>query len=432
MQDPFIVGGIVPVDRFINHQNEIRQAASLLATGQSFALVGSPRSGKTSLLHFLKSPNTQASLYEHSVDELVFHYMDAQAFRMSVSVEQFWNQALEPLLQRIPARSKLHESFLACKRYKFSTPVLEQFFQQLQGDSFWHLVLVLDEFDTVMEHPILHKTEFYGGLRTLASRYGQVFSLVTASSQSLSVLTEKTQSAARGGSPFFNFMREISLGKFNEVSARNVLEQANGRFREAEILYLLHLAGRQPFLLQAAGSGLWKAYENGLLPSEHKVFAGRELFRAATDTLGHLWRSWSAETRRVFAIIALDEMPKLLGDRFFDFDALRKTLLYNPRELRSLEDQGFIIPDSSLPTGWRVSAQVMLWWLAEELITSMGKGDDLGQYLLDNEWDGSFFTKGEKKQFISAVKSLGFLAKAGAESFIKAAAEGYGKGISAK
>jgi hypothetical protein len=51
MSNPFLVGPVVTPEKFINRRSEIRRAISLLTSGQSLALVGPPRSGKTSLLH---------------------------------------------------------------------------------------------------------------------------------------------------------------------------------------------------------------------------------------------------------------------------------------------------------------------------------------------------------------------------------------------
>ena len=71
----------------------------------------------------------------------------------------------------------------------------------------------------------------------------------------------------------------------------------------------------------------------------------------------------------------------------------------------------------------------MLWWLADQLILALRNGDDLGSWLRQNQWDG-MFTTGERSQLVKAANGVGGFLKGGVETFIKAAAEGFGKSIS--
>ncbi len=430
---PFIVGNPVPPERFINRRREVRRAVSLLLSGQSPAFTGEPRSGKTSLLHYLAASETRRDLYGEAGERMVFRYFDAQGWPEGFSRVAFWERALEPLLEAIRehAPSPLLELHRQCHDEGYGTYGLERFLANLQASG-WHLVLLLDEFDTLLQHPQLNNTEFYGGLRTLASRYGQALTLVIASRRPLSALNAETQRYARTGSPFFNFVVEIPLKPFSQRDGERILKQAGRRFKPNERAHIFRLAGGHPYLLQVAADALWNAYEEGLDPDARLRRVDEELLRVADLTLRDTWRNWTPAMRKAFAIVALDEAPLLLNEREFDLGPLLKTLRNHPRAVRQLKDKGFIAeshrPGWRTRSGYEVTAEVMLWWLAEELIGELRREEDLRQLLEREEWLG-LLKRGERDAFVKAVQGLRKLAYEGAQSFIKAAAEGLGKGI---
>ena len=428
VRTPFIVGRVVPPDKFINRQREICDAVSLLLTGQSLAITGEPRSGKSSLLHYLKECR---DLYGVGSDRLVFFYADVQSWPDALTRQGFWERAFEPLVQAIRQQtpdSSLLETYAACQREKFGTFGLERFLAQLQ-EAGWHLVLLLDEFDVLLHHPVLNSTEFYGGLRSLASRYGPALTLVIGSRRSLSELNEATQKYTRTGSPFFNFVNEIPLRPFEREEALKVLDQADPPFEEAEREQVLTLAGGHPYLLQIAGDALWQARMGGLSRIQRWRSVGEELLRAADAGLREIWQGWTPRMRWAFAIIALDEAPLLLGQREFDLEALRPWVEEGCREVRRLREKGFITEDAQSPSGYRVTAKVMLWWLAEELLAALhSSDDDVDRILAREEWLG-LLKRGEVEAMVNAVQGLGKIVTEGAQGFIKAMAEGFGKAI---
>lgn len=430
-KNPFIAGNRVYPDQFVNRKSEINIAVSLILTGQSLAFVGDPRSGKTSLLLYLQSPEISQDLYAEDAHRLVFFYLDLQSIPDDFTPAQFWHQALHLLIDTVKKKtpkSLLMANYQHCESKEFSTLTLESFFIQAQKEG-WHLVLLLDEFDTLLHHPVLNSTEFYGRLRTLASRFGDAITLVLSSRQTLSEINEQTQIQTRSGSPFLNFLnKEIFLLPFPVEHAQKILNQSGKRFTPQEKEYLLDLAGCHAYFLQVSGSALWHAYEIDYPPQQRLIFTGQEVLRMAAVNLERIWQHWTPNVRKVFTIIALDEMPTLLGEHRFDIESMRESLSAFPRELRYLRERGFIMEDKQLPSGSCVTAKVILWWLAEELLIALQRNDDLGQLLYQNQWNG-LFTKGEQKQFSTAALSLGTMAKTGVETFIKAAAEGYAKGV---
>jgi hypothetical protein len=322
----------------------------------------------------------------------------------------------------------VQEAYRVCQQNQFGNFVLERLFAQMQRAGLT-LALILDEFDKFLYHPVLNKAEFFGGLRSLASLSGGSLALVIASRQSLTALNTETQSYNRTGSPYFNIFEEITLGALDPAAIEQVFKLARKRFSEQECSFLVYLAGGQPFFLQAAASALWDAYEEGLDEAARRQAASDALYRQSALTLSDTWRLWSAETKKAFTTIALDQIPALLGERSFDVQQLVEGLADYQPELRALKDQGWIAPDGSLANGWRVRPVVFTIWLADELVKALRQKDELGHWLQEQGWEG-LLKHGEKAQLLKAAQAVGGLLKGGLEAFIKATAEGFGKGIS--
>jgi hypothetical protein len=417
---------------FVGRAREIRRIVGRITSGgQSVAITAEPGMGKDSLLRLLSAPEKRVELYGELTPRLVFQYIDATTFGSAFTQPQFWWLALSPLAEKLKDISNpaLSAAFDICEKESFGVYVLEKFFAQLQSAG-WRLVLLLDEFDTLLTHPVLNKSEFYGGMRSLASRY-ESLTLITASRQPLEKLNEATQEFSRMGSPYFNFMSQISLGAFSDKDAHTLLSRGDEHFTKADKDFLLFIAGGHPALLQASAYSLWEAYEDGEPDRQIRwEITSRDLLEAAKPILSNTWHVWTPEARKAVTIIALDSIPRLVASKEFDIEALIGSLQAYSPEIDELKKRGFLVPDGDLRSGYRLQAQVMLWWLAGELIrvTRPQGGNDLGSWLNSQQWDG-IIKANEKSQLLKALTSLGGLLKVGAEAFIKASAEGFAKGL---
>jgi hypothetical protein len=215
MVNPFFTGKPVSQAQFLNRHRELRRLVGrLLNHGQSSALVGEPRTGKTSLLRYMMDPGCRDELYGEARKGLVFQFMDAQTLGESFTPAGFWEYVFQPLRETKLLRGggSLMQAYTECRKNGFGTFELERVLVQL-GQSGHHLILLVDEFDALLFHPVLNRSEFFGGLRSLASRC-DALALVIASRQSLGALNRQTQELSRTGSPFFNIFEEIPLGPF--------------------------------------------------------------------------------------------------------------------------------------------------------------------------------------------------------------------------
>ncbi len=430
MHNPFIIGSCVEPPAFLNRKREIRRIVSgLLSGGQSAALVGEPRSGKTSLLTYLSAPETRADLYGERAAGLLFTYLDGQTLSGRLDPPRFWERALAPLEAACKEDSALQAAYRTCRQENFGTFVLERLFSQMKARG-WRLVLLVDEFDAILHHPALNQAEFYGGLRSLVSRYDSL-ALVIAVRQPLADLNRATQEFSRTGSPYFNFMQEIPLGAFERKDALLLLERGAPPFTAGDKDYLLRLAGGHPYLLQAAASALWSAYQDFPDdPQERFAQTARDLLDQARVTLLDTWRLWTPEMKKAFVLVALDNLPALLGERRFDLNALLGCLSDYLPELRALEARGYLLPGrvGQTQSGYLLQAEVMLWWLGEELVQALRRKDDLGAWLAAENLDGLLKPK-ERAALVKAVGTVGGWLKNGAETFIKVAAEGAARAL---
>ena len=423
MQNPFAAGNSVNEQEFLGRAKEVRRIVGRLSnSGQSVAVVGDPRIGKTSLLRYLATPEKQQELYGELAAHLIFHYMDATTFGSAFTQTQFWWLALTPLAEKLPEidNPSLTAAYKTCEREGFGVYVLEKLLAQVQSAG-WRIVLMLDEFDNLLGNPVLNKAEFYGGLRSLDTR-SEALALVIASRQSLEALNAATQEYSRMGSPYFNHMTPVSLGAFSDKEIHTLLARGDAHFKKSDKEYLTYIAGGHPFLLQAAAYTLWEVYESNETKRKNRwEITGHELLDAAGPTLADTWRLWSPETRQAVTIIALDTLPQLVKGREFNMESLLGLLDNYIPEVDELKKRGFLISDDSHKSGYRLQSQVMLWWLAKEMIrmTRSKDGDYLSQWQRDQQLEG-LIKSPEKNQLQKAFGAIGPMLKKGTEGVLEA------------
>ncbi len=378
MPNPFFYGNPVPPDQFLDRRRELRRIISrIINRGQSTAIVGEPCSGKTSLLDYLSAPEMRTELYGESGERLLFSYLDAQTLGGEFSQAQFWEYALRPLHERVIVLhpdSPLAQAYQVCRENNFGAFVLERLFVQM-GPTGWRLVLMLDEFDLLLYHPVLNCAEFFGSLRSLASRSRGALALVIASRRSLASLNEDTQQFNRTGSPYFNFLTEIILGALPDKYVTQLLCRAGDRFTAEECHFMAEVAGGHPYLVQMAASALWEVYEEGEGDSYWRQQHVRQsTYDEAAQTFGDVWRLWPSETRRALTAVALAHIntlegrEKLLEKHNFNMKRLVHEIDDFDPELQSLKKHSLVEEDEAIPGGWRVRPQVLLWWLVDELV----------------------------------------------------------------
>lgn len=427
--NPFLHDNPVPHTHFFDRRQAVRRLKGrLLSHGQSSAVVGEPHMGKTSLLHYLASPERRAELYGDRAEGLVFSFLDSHLFPHKAQPADFWARALAPLAREGGAlRSRLDD----CRRAGFATAEVEDLLAALVVES-RRLVLLVDEFDYLLNHPGLNTPELFGALRSLVSRSNGAFSLVVGSRLPVWRLHEATHGENPEGSPFFNILGEITLGSFPDADVKSLLDLAGERFTAADRQGIREVAGGHPFLLQAAAAALWEAGEEGLeAPEARRAFMARQLRREQRAHFHDTWRLWGPEMRRAFAAAALTHTAQLLPDRRFLASPFERALRESGPELDDLEAVGLLRRAAAASGGWKVTCQAMLWWLADELARTVRGEQSFEEWLRLHEMDG-VLTRQERAGLGKALdKAWGGIAE-GASALVEAFAKGLGESLAGR
>lgn len=415
--NPFIFGDPVRGDDFLNRRREMRRLAGRIRSGGSAVVTAEPRMGKTSLLLHLQA--AAADLFGEQANRVVFCYLDGHTMS-GWDAARFWKEALHPL-RRLPQMGEVYDQGI------FNLNVGERIFQKLERDGY-RFTLLLDEFDALQSESGLHQRAVYGTLRSLASRY-RSFSLVVSSRRAITDLNAQSHDFA-AGSPFFNFMQEITLSPFPQKDMAFLLSRGGERFTQADRVFLKRISGQHPYFLQTAAYYLYDWYEEEDAAAVRYQKTSRDFYRSTGEAvLTDIWHSWTPYMQMAFTLAALERMPLLLGEkRQFDIGALLRDLPNFAPELRKLDKRGFLHADADAQNGYVPHAEVMLWYLADELTRAIRPEIGLETWLTRQQWEG-LLKRGEKEALGRAFRQAGGFLQEGAKAFIKAAAEGAAKGM---
>lgn len=246
MHNPFVYGVPVAGDAFSGRTDELVRVCSRLASrGQATAVVGEPGIGKTSLLSELEG--RVETLAGAGPERLLFHYLDAHVLPSALDAAAFWEQALM-VLEEHPLPPEVKQALDKARQDAFASHRLERLFRQLEQAGV-RLVLLVDEFEALLWNEDLGKSGFFGGLRSLASRFPSL-GLVLASHHSVDRLHDRSR-GFHYGSPILNFVDELTLGPLSEDEVDAVLDPARRRFDGHDLAFVRRVSGGYPLLVQA-------------------------------------------------------------------------------------------------------------------------------------------------------------------------------------
>lgn len=406
--NPFIYGGPVPPGRFIGRQNEVQFLFDRIVTGQSTAVVGEPHIGKSSLLRYLATPEVRAERLGRAGQRIVFAERDCHALPDDCTPAKFWREALAVVWEEC-RDEKVRGAIDWAAKQGFGTYSLERLFGLL-GRNGWQVTLCMDEFDTLLHHDKLKSAEFFGGLRTLASRSGAL-ALITASRLSIAEMNKLGQELMPYGSPFFNPFIEIRLGPLSDEEVNELLEQALAgsavEFSPTDRAYLQAMAGGHPFLLQTAGSALFTAVTQGKQDHERYQAAAKAFYRQTAAHYDDFWRHLSPRAKEALTVLCVGELHGRVAGAEFDAGDIGAMERFEP-ELHDLEEQGLVELQKAGGWNadwhnwvfwhgqrWRVTSRGLVWWMADNIARSREtagweqwlRDKEYGILLTREEWD---------------------------------------------
>ncbi|MFH1567629.1 MAG: AAA-like domain-containing protein [Gemmatimonadota bacterium] len=286
MANPYVYDG--PIERrecFFNRQSELTRISSRVAASrpQSVSVVGSGRTGKSSLVNYLLDPATQAEVLDDP----------ARYFLLRVRL------SCDP-----PQTPPAFFTRLSRALQYLGEPPIEPTYDGFSGlvratmQAGRRLVLFLDDFDQVTQRDGF-ALEFYSFMRSVANSHDVAY--LTTSWAPLQQLCH-TQDIEE--SPFFNIFTTVNLDPFTDEAARRlVLEPARaaGASLEAQLEDVLTLAGGSPYLLQLAASLAFDALGSGGL-DRRQLTAG--MLDRSRAFLNWWWENLSDAQRAVLRAVA--------------------------------------------------------------------------------------------------------------------------------
>ncbi|MBX9256766.1 ATP-binding protein [Desmonostoc muscorum CCALA 125] len=239
---PFITGAPITQPRyFFGREKELKRLFNLLKRRplQNAAIIGKKRSGKTSLLHYLKNITTtpaQQLRPEQKSDWLPhpenYHwiFVDLQDARMQ-SREGLLKYILESLKMQVPTPCDL-DHFMDVVSDKLHSPT----------------VILLDEIGVGLQRCPELDDCFWDSLRSLATNHtGGNLAFILATPESPIEIAHNTGH----GSPFFNiFAYTAYLGALNKTEARELIASSPIPFNDEDVDWILTQSCCWPLLLQ--------------------------------------------------------------------------------------------------------------------------------------------------------------------------------------
>lgn len=219
---------------FFGREHETSFVTDLLCQGQSVAISGPRRVGKTSLLFHLAHPDV-AGRSGLGLDSTCWVYVDGGM--LDGLAEEWFYGAVDHALGG-EADAMPYPQFvgrlrdLAARRLR--------------------VILVVDEFELIAANPLFGR-ELFNRLRGLMAQFG--LQCITASKTPLVDLTFAHRETL--SSPFFNMFAPLHLPLFTEDAAMHMLTtlstQAGRPFTSQTLHMLYDLIGPHPLFLQVAG-----------------------------------------------------------------------------------------------------------------------------------------------------------------------------------
>ncbi len=334
MRNPFYHRqGITDPCCFYGRGALVRSLFEMIDSGQSCAVVGERRIGKSSLLAYLAGAPVQAG-HGIDVERTLSAALDFLALH-TCSPAELWLEILETLELETDDPQAQQILQRAARRPEPTFSAFRRAMRKLKRRGY-RVVLLCDEFELAVQNPQFDAA-FFGALRSLAGGEGVVF--VTASRSSLLELGQYREEAVRQkvlGSPFFNIFAEFTVGPFADYEVAEMLagslDETPIRLYRDEVAFLDRIAGRHPYFLQLAAYHLFEELQRAGLGRPSSGSSGtltlaeidrrgrkcraevrEQVRRESAKIFRNQWQHSSEDERRALAHLAAKEEQETSG-----------------------------------------------------------------------------------------------------------------------
>jgi serine/threonine-protein kinase len=392
--NPFTYGNpISEPARFFGREREVDQVFSRLRNDEfeSSSIVGDRRIGKTSLLNYISHPEVRVK-FGLEGPKYAFVYADLQMVDSSTTPTRLWQRLLRHLERHCQDAAVKEFVGKAARTEALDTFTLDELFEELDNRG-QHVVFLLDEFEQVTANSHF-EPEFFYALRSLAIHHR--LALLTSSRREL---IELCHSDKIRSSPFFNIFANINLSLLAPTDAERLLSEPLTRtdvsFSSAETQFLLDIAGRHPYFLQAACYFMFEGHLQHLGPEERRMSVG-EAFRAeAAPHLSDYWHNSDDYEKTALTAIALLEREGRAAGRSFRVRDLQELCSRSEQTITRLEKRGLVVSEGDRAALFNSS---LGGWIVGELSAAVKEEQTYEEWLDAN--------KGVMERLSGGVKNL--------------------------
>ena len=370
--NPFIAGGIVPLEKIIVGRKRASNVFSPLTyEGGSVGVYGDRGLGKSSLLCYIAHP--PADWQEKYFQNHIFVAFNCQDTVIPFTPANFWRQAVRHLNRKVeagPLKEKCQALLAQEKGSKLNQHDFHDILDTAAKDK-KRIVLVLDDFDYLIRTDSEHlepTRAFLQGLRSLITRYSSKANLVVATRRSLEELCKPVTNLST--SPFSNGFTCYRLQLFREAEIHQLVhwieETDQLRFSDNEVKYICHLSGHHPQLAQIAASEVFDQRSETGAPLDDLTPVGERFKSKARHVFESLWAAARDVERMLLMFVALQEQNGKIPQCHYDLGDLPVIFSQRERELIELADRGLIRKRKDTFI-WEIFSPIFDWWILKEI-----------------------------------------------------------------
>jgi len=305
---PYIVGPpIISPENFFGRRPLTEQFYKRVVGPQlmSVSLVGARRSGKTSFLYHISHPDILRAHLKKQHNQIVPVYLNLQA--NITSPERFYEYLADRTMQAVQNRSEAH-SVIPTLSNQIAYDFIEDFFGKLCKYGL-RFILLLDEIESLKDN---FDEQFFYNLRALAS--GQEIAWVTTSYIDIHQVDSRTRKNKDilEASPFFNIFSPhfFYLGALNSDEAGQLIKTPAAKvehiFNDQDVAFIIQLAGRLPFALQACASMMYHFQQEGQTKKVTQEKLCEKFSSAMHRHFEYYWERFTTTEQRLLMRLAND------------------------------------------------------------------------------------------------------------------------------
>jgi len=412
--NPFLYGRPVPQSRFVGRGDAVRTVFSRIYNRESTAIVGEPHIGKSSILSYIADSAIRTEWLRERAGCCVFTTIDCHMIPRQFSPGDFWGLVLADVPQAVEHAPVIRQ-WQAAQAGQFSSFQVKRVFDAINTVG-WCVVLVIDEFDVLVNHPNF-TGEFFGTLRSLAISTNAL-SVITASRLPVAEMNRRSVELSPHGSPFFNNFAEVRLLPLSPEECRTLIGGALSLtdvvFSDGDYDVIYALSGRHPYLVQIAASALFDAHIAGN-GADRSQSAGTLFHDRAAAHFDDVWRHLAPMEQAVLLVLALQELNTRLGKEAPGDGELGR-LHWCEASLRHLHGAGMVDSVSepeaagdlsalAVNARWRVASRGFVWWVIDNVITRTRDTIQLESRLTEYE-DRGILNEGRSREVRNLAASI--------------------------